>query len=217
MLLLNRLLCFSFTLVIGVAGSNSCRAAAQKGHPGKAKKPVNKSLPSDTEQLQPRVKEFLDVWLVGHDFKKSLLFFSAQATSNEVMLQADCGGYIKEGQRKSQSAVQAGIEKFLRNFASGAKGRKMSEQLDTSRFTQANPLKGLLNDVKRDKYLLVKLSTDDLGELVHDSSVVDALRSKLKSDYFYFSLISMKGGVFYLLWIKESGHWRIYHVDLICT
>lgn len=149
MLLLNRLLCISLALVIGITVANPGWAATQKNRPGKAKEPVNKSLPSDSEQLQARIKGLLNAWLVDHDLRKSLLFFSVQAASNEVMLHADCGGYIKEEQRKSQAAVQTGIEKFLRNFASGAKGRSLSEQLDASRFTQASPLTGFADSTTK--------------------------------------------------------------------
>lgn len=216
MLLLNCIIYFSLSLIISVAVPSSCRMASQKGPPEKAETSVKNAQSKDVQELQTQIKEFLNSWLVDHELKNAQGFFSAQATSNEVLLHADCGGYIKDEERKSRHAVQAGLEKFLRDFATGEKYRDLNQQLDASRFIQASLVKGAVNDVKRDKYLLVKLSSNDLGKLVDNSGVIDSLRSKLKNDHFYFSLISVKGGMFYFLWVKESAHWRIYHADMIC-
>jgi len=177
---------------------------------------MNRPLPADVEKLRAQVKEFVYSWLVDHDLEKALLFFSAQAASNEVMLRASCGGYIKEQERKSQEAIKAGIEKFLRDFSSGAKGRNVDELLDITRLIQANSLQAL-NDMKQDRYLLVKLSSAGLGDLVEDSQVANQLRAKLKGKPLYFSLMSVEGGMFYFLWVQDAGQWRIYHADLICN
>lgn len=215
MRLLNRPLCLALALAISSPLNITGWGASQKSRPGRGKTSVHNSPPSEIEKLRAQVTGFLGAWLVAHDVKKSLLFFSTQAFSNETMLQADCGGYIKDEQRQDQQAIQSGVERFLRDFAVGAKGRSLREQLNISRLAQPGSLKGL-NELKQDKYLLVKLGADDLGQLIDNPRVVDRLRSKLKSENFYFSLIAVKESVFYFLWEQDAGQWRIYHADLIC-
>jgi len=215
MLILNRLSFIVFALVVSVLVSDLRWASAQKSRPERVGKSVNQPLARSTEKLRAEIARFLRAWLVAHDFKQALRSFSAQASANKVMLHADCGGYIKDEQRQDAQAVQAGIEKFLRDFAAGEKGRGLDEQLDIARFTQGDSLTAL-NNVKQDRYLLVKLSAGDLGQLIDDSHVIELLRAKLRSEHFYFSVISVKGGVLYFLWTKEASQWRIYHADMIC-
>ena len=215
MLFLNRLQVIVFALLVSVLVSDLYWAADQKSSPERVRRSVNQPLERSTEKLRAEIAKFLKAWLVTHDFKQALRSFSAQAFANEVILHADCGGYIKDEHRQDARAVQAGIETFLRDFATGEKGRSLSEQLDIARFIQGNSL-AALNNVKQDRYLLVKLSAGTLGQLMDDPHVIELLRAKLSSEHFYCSVISMKGGVLYFLWEPEADQSRIYHADMIC-
>lgn len=215
MLLLNRLSFIVFALTVNVLVCDLGCTSTQKSRPERVRNSVNQSLEHSTEKLRAEITRFLNAWLVAHDFKQALHSFSAQASANEAMLHADCGGYIKDEQRQKTQAVQAGIEKFLRDFATSEKGRSLDEQLDIARFTQGDSLTSV-NNVKQDRFLLVKLGADDLGQLIDDSRVIGLLRAKLKSEHFYFSMVSVKGGVLYFLWTQEASQWKIYHADMIC-
>jgi hypothetical protein len=215
MLFSDRLQSVLFALLVSVLVSDLYWAPDQKSSPERVRRSVNHPLERSTEKLRVEIAKFLRAWLVAHDFKQSMRSFSAQAFANEVILHAGCGGYIKDERRQDAQAIQAGIETFLRDFAIGEKGRSLDEQLDVARFIQDNSLTAL-NNVKRDRYLLVKLSAGDLGQLMDDPHVMGLLRAKLSSEDFYCSVISVKGGVLYFLWIPEADQWRIYHADMIC-
>ena len=167
------------------------------------------------KKLQIEIEAFLSSWLVGHDIEKSLRFFSVHSALNKMMLNADCAGYIKAEDRKSKAAIQAGTEKFLRDFASGNIGRSLAEQLNIARIIPPNP-SDALNNVQKDRYLLVKLSSRASKKLIQEKKVIDKLRGTSNGKHSYISFIQIGDGVLYFVWVQDAGRWQIYHADIVC-
>lgn len=179
------------------------------GHPSTQKEK------QELKKLQAAIEMFLNSWLVEHDVEKARQHFSVASTLNEMMLSADCAGYINDEDRKSKAAVQAGIEKFLRDFTTGNPGRSLSEQLGTSRISPPSQ-SNVLNDVQKDRYLLVKFISRKLQKIIQERKVIDQLRKETKGKSFYISFIQIGNGVLYFVWLQSAGQWQVYHADMVC-
>jgi hypothetical protein len=215
MLFSTRMQTVVFALFVSVLVSDLYWASDRKSRSERVRGSSPQSFEPSTEKLRAEITRFLKALLIAHDIKQALRSFSAQAFMNEAMLHADCGGYIKDEQRQDARAVQAGVEKFLRDFDANLKGRSLDKQLKIDRFIQGD-WPTALNNVKQDRYLLVKLSAGALDQLIEDPHTIEILRAKLSSENFYFSVISVDDGAIYFLWTPEADQWRIYHADMIC-
>lgn len=204
-------LCFvTFLLVASLANNSFC---ATEKDPQRNK--LRQSILKQKKELQGEITSFLTEWLVKQDIPQALHSFADSAYTNEIILQADCAGYIKGSERDNKDAVKSGVEKFLSDFTEGAAGRGLSDHLDTSRFTQSS-LPKAINNVRQDRYLLIRLNANELGQLIDNPQAVKTFRSRFVGGPFYASLISVKGGILYFLWQQDGGRWKICHADMVC-
>lgn len=144
-----KLLVVTFFLVASMSSNSICGVASQKiSHGVTSKKKLRQPALPPTKKLQQEIAKFLSGWLVSHDFSQSLNYFSDSAYTSNVMLQADCAGYIEGSQRNSKEAIKAGVEKFLADFAEGETGRSLNDLLAISHLVQRGLPKASLQDKK---------------------------------------------------------------------
>jgi hypothetical protein len=176
-----------------------------------------KSVVDEKQQVGKWVRSFLNTWLVERNIQKAKTSFTKTAYTNEAMLQESCAGYIKAADRKSQTAISAGIEKFLQDFLPQKPAASLEEVLDRKAVSEivygsgSNPI----NNPESDSYIIVKLKKNQLPD--NDSAETEFLRKHLPASDFYASFVPVGGGWVYFLWISEDNRWEIYHASVVCV
>lgn len=181
-------------------------------------KALYQNVQNESDQVRERITKFLTAWFTEQNTKHAMGFFSKEAFKNQAMLSESCAGYISPEQRQSESAIKSGVGEFLNDFITGPKGRSLSQVLNEQRISGKGG-KGveLVNNIANDRYALYKIDRSHMPELLEDQARSEYLQSHLPAGDWYVSLIAIYDGFFYLIWVKEDGRWRIFHVSLVCS
>ena len=187
----------SLIVCLGLGVGMSCLAASETQQEG-----VGASV-----DLGEAVRSFLSA-SVDPGSDRGLSFFGQIAIANRVMLNEPCLGYIREDERQSETARQFMVRQFLEDCS--------QQELAGPQFRSEIALmlgQRVTNDPIEDSFLLIEVSSDELGD---ENETDEYLRELLPPSASHSVLPLESGGAIGIIWVLESGAWKIAHVAITC-
>ncbi|HRH42560.1 MAG TPA: hypothetical protein PKY82_13110 [Pyrinomonadaceae bacterium] len=183
---------------------------------------------SQDNSAKKTVDRFLNVWLVKKDIKSVQNYFDKKLFTNKFLFAETCLGSPKD--------VKAESIKFLSDITQNTYKKSLKNILNIQdfvydfSFVDDFKVGKLLSTLKRDKFFLIKLNSNDLLKIASNDEKdyfyqnLNYIKSSFPSkEYLFLALLvetkPEKNKIkvpLYLIWLKQNLRWKIIQFGMEC-